>query len=441
MSSLPQVVPALQHALQAIPMQVEATTGFCHRRSKCTAACFVQTLVFGWLSNPAATLVELTAVAADQGIRLSPQALDQRFGEPGATVLEAVLAAMVAEVLPGPPVSLPLLQRFGSVRILDSSTIRLPDALADWVAGCGGSSPRHTQAAIKLGVGLDLADGRLDGPYLSAGRQQDKASVIQHRPVPAGGLRIADRGFWSLKVLANLRADAAHFLSYLPVQTVLLDPETQQRRDLMAWLEAADGPPVWDVPVLLGATHQLPARLIAMREPEAVASDRRRRIHTHARHKGKPPSTRALARAGWTLMVTSLAPDQLTPAEAVALLRARWQIELLFKCWKEQLQIDLWRSANPARIRCEVLAKLIGAVLQHWVLLIAAWQRPDRSWTQSTALLRGHALAIALALNDPWTLRRTLQIIGTTLATIGRISARPTRPATFQLLTESSLVP
>jgi hypothetical protein len=40
---------------------------------------FNQTLVFGFLANPQATLEELTQTAATLGVEISPQALDQRF--------------------------------------------------------------------------------------------------------------------------------------------------------------------------------------------------------------------------------------------------------------------------------------------------------------------------------------------------------------------------
>ena len=42
-------------------------TGFVRRQRVFTGATFVQTLVFGWLHNPHATLDELVDVAADLG--------------------------------------------------------------------------------------------------------------------------------------------------------------------------------------------------------------------------------------------------------------------------------------------------------------------------------------------------------------------------------------
>ena len=107
MASLPQLATALQQVLHLAPLTLEATTGFCQRRSKCTAALFVQTTVLGWAANPAATLAELVGVSAACGVTLSPQALEQRLRTPAAAqLLEQVLAHVVQHALPGLPTTL-----------------------------------------------------------------------------------------------------------------------------------------------------------------------------------------------------------------------------------------------------------------------------------------------------------------------------------------------
>ena len=63
--------------------------------------------------------------------------------------------------------------------------------------------------------------------------------------------------------------------------------------------------------------------------------------------------------------ITNVPADILTLAEAMVLLKIRWQIELLFKLWKSHGRVDEWRTKKPARIVCEIYAKLIGLVVQH----------------------------------------------------------------------------
>ena len=60
-------------------------------KAKPTLYGFIQTLVFGWLSNPNATIEELTQTAATLGITITPQGLDKRFTEKAANFIKQVL--------------------------------------------------------------------------------------------------------------------------------------------------------------------------------------------------------------------------------------------------------------------------------------------------------------------------------------------------------------
>jgi hypothetical protein len=233
MSSLPQVAQALRHVLTEVPTALARESGFCQRQSKLTAALFVQTVVLGWLAQPTGTLHQLTQTAADCGVSLSPQGLAQRFTPAAAALLRGVLEAAVQQVIVAEPVAVGPLARFPAVVLMDSTTVALPDGLASVWAGCGGRVEQGGRAALKLTVRLDLCGGRLDGPLLSDGRAQDKATPLQQAPLPRGALRIADLGFWSLDVLGEIAAQEAYFLSRLHLQTAVFAADGE-RLDLVA---------------------------------------------------------------------------------------------------------------------------------------------------------------------------------------------------------------
>lgn len=83
-------------------------------------------------------------MAARLGVDVSPQAIHRRFTMATATLLYQVLMASLAQVMTADPVAIPVLQRFSSVRIHDSTTIGLPDALTDHYRGCGNHGPVGT---------------------------------------------------------------------------------------------------------------------------------------------------------------------------------------------------------------------------------------------------------------------------------------------------------
>ena len=96
--------------------------------------------------------------------------------------------------------------------------------------------------------------------------------------------------------------------------------------------------------------------------------------------------------------MTNLPPETFTPDDILCLQRLRWQIELLFKLWKSDLSLDEWRSQLPHQILSEVYAKLLLALIQHWLLLLGCWQHENRSLVKAAKVLRKHAFHILAAL-------------------------------------------
>jgi len=433
MSILTQVSRALQPLLTTVANTIARQTGFLRRRRKLTGAKFVQTLVFGWLAAPQATLEELAQTAAALGVPVSPQALDQRFTPQAADLLRRVLDAAVEQLVAADPVAVPLLRRFQGVYLLDSTTVSLPDELAPLWPGCGGRVARNTQAALKLQVRWELKSGALQGPQLQAGRAQDKSAPLLHEPLPPGALHLADLGYFSLEGLAKLDRQGVYWLSRVKAQCQVY--AQGQRWEVAELLQAQRRERV-ELSVQLGTRERLPCRLLAVRVSSQEANRRRRQIHKAARREGQTPSRQRLALADWNIWVTNAPAALLSLAEALVLGRVRWQIELLFKLWKSQGQIDAWRSGKPWRILCEVYAKLLAMLIQHWVLLLGCWRHVDRSLSKAAKTVQRHAFALAGALASGcwWRLTEALQLLQRCLAVGCRINKRKTVPHTYQLL-------
>jgi hypothetical protein len=407
-------------------------TGFTQRRSALTGAGFAQALVFGWLANANATLEDLSQSAATCGCPVTAQALDQRFTPAAATFLQTLLAQAVQTAITSDPVAIPLLQRFTGVYLLDSSTVVLPDALATLWPGCGGTTSERTQAAVKVQVRLDLVTGGLAGPYLQAGRANDGRSLTQTLSLPAGALRLADLGYFNLDVLRDLDVHGVYWLSRVEARTVVFDAQGT-RWPLVQLLQARANATI-DLPIKVGVAAQLPARLLAVRVPQEVADQRRRKLRATAQRKQQAPSAASLALADWTVLITNAPGELLSLEEALVLGRARWQIELLFKLWKSHGQIDESRSQKPWRVLCEVYAKLLAMVVQHWLLLVGCWRYPDRSLCKAAHTVQRHALHLAASCHCPVQLAAAITTIQRCLSAGCRINKRKAKRHTYQLL-------
>jgi hypothetical protein len=430
MTSIPDLVPVLQTLLTTTADQAGRDSGLIQRVRTFTGATFVQTLVFAWLGNPDATLANLAQSAATRGVQVTGQAIAARFSPASAACLAQVLTAAIQQSVVAAPTDCAVLNRFAAVVVIDASVVGLPADLA--VEFPGGANQTGSHAGLKLGVGLDLVTGRLDGPHLLAARPHDRLLPIQDRPVAPGAVRLADLGFFDLAVLATLDAHGAYWLTRPQVGTVVLDAQGN-RIDLLTCLRQRCKRTL-DLPVLLGVAERLPCRLLAERVPKAVADDRRQRLRDEARRRGQTVSTRGLALADWTIRVTNVPAERLSVAEAMVLGRVRWQIELLFKLWKSHGKIDEWRSANLWRIVTEVYAKLVALVIAHWVLVVASWHEPERSLMKGAQVVRMHACYLACVFADGERLSAALASIERCIAAGGRMNRRRKQPSTYQRL-------
>jgi len=407
--------------------------GFVKRRRKVTGGNFAQTMVFAGLSSPQTTYTDLAQDAAAVGLEISVQGLEQRFTEEGARFMQHLLAETVAQVIATRPAAVPILQRFQGVYLRDSTVISLPVALAETWPGVGGSN--GASAALKLQVELDFSGGGLHGPVLQSGRTQDQQSPFQWRKLPVGALHLADLGYYNLRRLAQDHRDGVFWITRLKTGTALYTPEGK-RLDLPAWLRAHPEAE-FEEAVLVGAEGRIPARLLVQRVPQEVADQRRRRIREYARKKQVAPKAETLALADWSLVLTNVPVELLTLAEALMLAAVRWQIELLFKLWKSYLRVDEWRSQNPWRILCEIYAKLIGAVIVHWLTLVGAWERVDRSLAKVAQAVRKFATALAMALPDREELTKQLMRLQRCIRATCKMNHRKKHPNTYQTLMET----
>lgn len=429
MTTITQVSQALQPVLMDVAKQLGRRSGFVQRQSKLDAASFVQTLALGWLGKPNSSLAELCQMAAVVGVRLTPQGLENRFTPQASQLLLGVLQAAVEQMVAAVPAAMPLLKRFNGVYLHDSTQLALLAELAQVWPGNGG---KDSGAALKLQLQWEWLSGQITRLDLQPGRTSDNAAPAQWLPIPAGSLRLADLGYFRLETLAETAAAGAFFVTRLKHGTRLFHP-TGAPLNLLGWLKGP-GETIRDIPVLVGARQRLASRLISVPVPAEVAAERRRKLRRAAKVKGQTVSAERLVLAGWTLLLTNAPVELLNVAETVVVAAVRWQMELLFKLWKSQGQLAVSRSAQPWRQLCEIYAKLLGQLIQHWLLLMGCWDRPDRSLVQAAHMVQSFALSLALALGNADALEQLLHTIQRCLSTIGRLNKRRQKPATFQRL-------
>lgn len=403
--------------------------GVIQRKRVFSGASLLQLFVFGWLKNPQGGPSYLARFAGSLGLKLSKQAIEERFTMRTADWLLAVLRPGVPFLVCAQAVSIPLLQRFTAVLLEDGSTITLPASLKQVWRGCGGSGP---EASLKLTVGWDLLAGGLLGPYVQAGRRHETQSPLREQQMPKGSFWIGDLGYFSLVWVGQLVKQGVSFLLGYKEPVTMWDADGQPVEVLD--LLPTDGQQVVDVPVALGARKQVQARLIAKQMPEAVVKRRREQLKEQAHKRCKPINPRQWELVQWVIMLTHVPVSLLSAEEAMALMRARWQVELLWKLWKELGAIDEWQTANPLRLLCELYAKLLGMLVQHWVLLLSCWDDPHRSLVGAAQVIRDQVPTLVHGLTGHISLGKAIRLVQQALSNGCSIPQRQRCLSTSHLL-------
>ena len=435
MTSIACLGKALRQLFEQDARSLARSMGVIERERKLTGTQLALLLVLGWWHHPQAGSSRLSRFAASLGISISKQGIEGHFRLETAQWLYELLLRAIELVVRGPAVAIPLLRRFTAVYVEDGSTISLPDDLVQVWRGCRGGNGKHegTKSAVKLTVRLDMLHGTLEGPHLQEGRRHESQSLLHDKPMAKGSLWIADLGYFALVKLVQLSQAGIYFL--MPYKDSVVLWCQGQRIDILTLLSQHPEAEM-ECAVILGAAKQVPCRLLARRLSEAEVTKRHQQQDEYARKHGKVVTQRQRDLAQWSLLISNVPTTLMTLAQAWILMRMRWQIELLWKLWKMQGLVDEWQTRNTARILCEVYAKLLGLLIQHWLLLLSCWEDPHRSWITISEVVRDQVVVLAHGFSGHLSLGRAVRLVCTTLAQASgcSIPARSHRLSTSRLL-------
>ena len=415
------------------------SSGVIKRRRKFSGLGLLKMIVLTVLKKPDAKPGDYQTNAALLGIDVSREGIEKRFTEQLPAFLLGVLKKMLCRVVAASPSNAKLLQNFKGVAVGDGTTIPLPDELADPFPGCGGTSGSG-RAALKIQLLWDLLRGAILKLVIEPGSSSDAKSPIAHKTARPGWLLIFDLGYFCLKRFRAIGEVGAFWISRLQHGTLVYD-SNGKLLDLVTLLRQHSGAGLIDMLVSLGREERLTCRLVGVRVPEEVANRRRQKAREKALKHGRAVSREYLELQGWTLFVTNCDRDQLTWKAVVILYRARWQIELLFKLWKSHNRIEKHNPAASAAEQLAVLyAKLIGVILQHWILLSTTWTNVRRSLMKAATIVRDQLANVIEAIDSLDALISTLGRIQAEAARAACVKCGREHPSLFQLLQNPELL-
>jgi hypothetical protein len=393
-ASLTAMCNNLQTILGSKADELGRSTNFIQRQRKFTGSNFASSLVFGWLGDEHASLSVLKQAFAEQHVLVSRQALAQRFTARSVAFMHALLEEVLGIMMPsGDPQPHHSLAPFSGIYVTDSTTVKLPDIMQDYWEATEG-------AGLKLSVCWDLQGGQLTHVQLHDARDHDRSVAFLNAPWPADALFEADLAYFKLDYLAELTAQNVYWLMRYKMGTALFDDNAQPVQ-LDTYLQPLADGETWCVPMQLGLNHHLPVYLVAQRATTEQAAYQRKQLQDYESRKQTTASPQRWALCDYLIYIHTIPPTLADPQRVMAIARLRWQIELLFRLWKTDFDIDGWRTENPYRILCELYAKLIAALIAHWLFVAANVHHLDKSLIQARRVLRRASNSLLRHLYDP----------------------------------------
>ena len=284
------------------------------------------------------------AWAASLGLAdLSSVALFYRLRQCGdwfAVLVERLLAAAA-----------PKASRGRLIRIIDATTV--PKA---------GPAARKKSELWRVHSAFDLPHERFGHFELS---DQQEGETLDRIPVVKGEIRLADRAYLQPDRMSVVLEAGADFVIRAGWKSARwLDAEGRPF-DLTAALRAARARGLIDRPIWIKRKGGAPLalRLITVKKPAEAAVETRRKARRAAQREGHTISKQTLQAADWVILVTSLAPEEFTTEDVLALYRLRWRIELGFKRLKSLIGLKTPPGTDERSARPYVLAHLLMILL------------------------------------------------------------------------------
>lgn len=295
---------------------------------------------------------------------------------PGRRFVEAVLAAFLGQRV-RPAANPGGFRHFRRVLVQDSSVLSLPGKLREHFSGVSNGLIQSCQTRVQAVYDL-LAENfvtfRID-PY---SRNDLKATEDILEFLQPGDLVLRDMGYFKFTTFAAIARRGAYYLSRLKPDCLLLDPETEQRIDLLAMLRQRRR---FDGPMLLGKDAKLPIRLIAEPVPQEVGDARRRKRPVQNKRTRYTPETLALM--DWSIYLTNIPAEWLDAAQLLAIYALRWRIESIFKVWKSYLNFTRFPDMTLDKLYLTLSCRLLAVTIFHRILVPAFTDHPGSPGRQS----------------------------------------------------------
>lgn len=307
----------------------------------------------------------VTEIGILENTTITKQSLCERMQPETENFIKAVVEKQLSEKMQ--PVETKkikgALKHFKNVMIDDSTTIHLPDELAEYYPGNVSRGKKKSQA--KIHAMYNLTENNFPFFHLHSFSNNDQSLSPDVLPyLQKGDLCIRDLGFAVLDVISQLIDKEVKFISRKSYNTNVYELGSETEIDILKELKKKG---LIDREVLIGTKQRIKVRLIALPIPAAQAEQRRRKAKKD-RDQRLNHSTNYYQLLSYSIFITNIPSKQCNPEEITQLYKLRWRIEIIFKSWKSCFSLEKLihrQCKNIIRVNCIIYLMLLYIYLFH----------------------------------------------------------------------------
>lgn len=338
--------------------EIAKTTGFVQRNSKLTGTIFLNIFTLGMNMYQRPSLNQLLGLLKIiiPDFEISREGFQQRINESAVKFFEFML--IKASNISIKNIDMELLKSFKRVLILDSTIMELPKELAETFRGYGGSS---STSSLKIQFCYDLKSSHFFYVIQEGINSDVKYENSFVDKIEKDDLIIKDMGYFNPQSFIELSNKQAYYLSRWKSNIEMYVKDQNDNFflfDIDKFLTKIDN--IIEIDIYIKKERQYSkARLIIEPVPDEVKNIRLRKLNTESKRRGRKTKDRTKLFCCYNIYVSNIPNKLLLMSNFRNLYRIRWQIELVFKNWKSNFNLDKLSGVKLERIKCMIYSRLL----------------------------------------------------------------------------------
>jgi hypothetical protein len=251
--------------------------------------------------------------------------------------------------------------------------------------------PGKTGSLWRIHYSLSWPSLRCDYFKLSASQGEGNGESLSHLPVKAGDCLLADRGYSTAQGIHDITSQKAELILRLNPQGIRVLSQQGELFPFVERLQSIARPgqvEQWNALVPLANQASVRGRVCVVRKSEQATQLALKKLQRKATKNNLALEPQTLLYARYVLVFTTLPEAEFSAPTILEWYRLRWQIELVFKRFKQIARLGHLPKSDPASARAWLYGKLLVALLTEKLIAHAKTFSPWGYPLQSTPSLQ-----------------------------------------------------